>query len=180
MRINCNHIINLKLTDMKKILLFMAVLAVAMCMVSCDSFEDKAKKQMYKTMRELAKDEESLKISQVKVCISNDSLCVIHFIAKARNGFGGYSVGSYEYVYVKDIEKDICYENIKELETPKDRKYSLERTYKDLIDGTDEITKEARDEVIKKGESVQNAALKFTYDMALIGCKYDGREIEKE
>lgn len=165
---------------MKKILQIMTAFAVAMCMVSCDSFENKAKKQMYKTMRELAKDEESLKISNVKTCISNDSLCVIHFIAKGRNSFGGYSANRYEYVYVKDIKKGICYENIKELETAKGRKYSLEKTYEDFIDGTDEITKEAREQVIKKGESLQKAALNFTYDIALIGCRYHGRDVDSK
>lgn len=54
------------------------------------------------------------------------------------------------------------------------------KTYEDFIDGTDEITKEAREQVIKKGESLQKAALNFTYDIALIGCRYHGRDVDSK
>lgn len=86
---------------MKKILL-LAILAISF--VSCSGgLESKAKKQMKKTMLEIAKNPESIKIDNIKTIINNDSLCVLSFNARGQNGFGGYDRSNYEYYYVKSV-----------------------------------------------------------------------------
>ncbi len=67
---------------------------------SCtSSIERDAKSQMELTMKELAKDPSSVKISDVKTMFSNDSLCILHFRCSAKNGFGAMRACLYEYVY---------------------------------------------------------------------------------
>ena len=84
---------------MKKILL---LIIASLAFVSCsNSLESKARKQMEKTMLEMAKNPESVKIDNVKTIINNDSLCVLSFNARGQNSFGGYDRSNYEYYYVK-------------------------------------------------------------------------------
>lgn len=154
-----------------------------MCMVSCDSFEDKAKKQMKETMYELAKDEESFKISNIKTCISNDSLCVLQFKTKGRNGFGGFSTSRVEYVFLKDKKKDKYFEYVKDLdEDSKDdglKKPSIYDIYKECKDEEDEY-KEIIQVGKKEGMNIEQIAERIAYDMATISCMIYGRETEKE
>lgn len=58
---------------------------------------------MKKTMLEMAKNPESVKIDNVKAVISNDSLCVLSFNARGQNGFGEYDRSNYGYYYVKFV-----------------------------------------------------------------------------
>lgn len=64
-----------------------------------DGLENAAKKQMEKTMRELAKDPESVKISDIKTVFLDDSLCILELKATAKNGFGGVESSRLEYMY---------------------------------------------------------------------------------
>lgn len=57
-----------------------------------DSFENKAKKQLHATMKEVARNPKTYKITNEKVIFSNDSMCTISFIGRGQNGFGGYSI----------------------------------------------------------------------------------------
>lgn len=91
---------------MKKILLFLAVCALCFSLTSCGGLESRAKKQMRETMEELAKAPDDMKIIKQKTIINNDSLCVIHFIFKGKNGFGGWNSSRIEYVYVR-IEDEV-------------------------------------------------------------------------
>lgn len=62
--------------------LFLLIIA-SLALVSCSSgLESKAKKQMKKTILEMAKNPESVKIDNVKTIINNDSLCVLSFNAR--------------------------------------------------------------------------------------------------
>ena len=81
----------------KNIVLVMMVMALCGC---TNSVERDAKKQMEVTMKELAKDPSSVKISDVKTMFSNDSLCILHFKFSAKNGFGAMRTTLYEYVYL--------------------------------------------------------------------------------
>lgn len=85
---------------MKYILLLMAA---SLAFVSCSGgFESKAKKQMKKTMLEIAKNPESVKIDNIKEVISNDSLVVLRYVARGQNTFGGYTRMNCIYYFLKD------------------------------------------------------------------------------
>lgn len=72
---------------MKK--LFLLIIA-SLALVSCsNSLESKARKQMEKTMLEIAKNPESVKIDNIEVVISNDSLCVLSFVARGKTALAG-------------------------------------------------------------------------------------------
>jgi|SRR5574344_647406 len=84
---------------MKKISI---VFVVILFFVSCSKgLENKAEKQMKETLNELAKNPESLKLSKKETVYNNDSICVIQFVAKGQNGFGGYNSSHYEYILVR-------------------------------------------------------------------------------
>ena len=84
----------------------MLAMVLPVCLFSgcSSSIEDKAEEQMRATMEELAKNPESLDISRVDVIYKNDSLCILQFVAKGQNGFGGYSSSRNEYIYM--IQRD--------------------------------------------------------------------------
>lgn len=97
---------------MKKILL-LAVFALAL--VSCgNGLESKAKKQMKKTMLEMAKNPDALKISDIKTSWIDDSLCILSCKVRGQNPFGGYDMSEYQYYYLKSTisGKEKYYENI--------------------------------------------------------------------
>ena len=41
---------------------------------------------------------------------SNDSICILHFLCRGRNGFGGITSQKMEYVYVKDNQTGVIRE----------------------------------------------------------------------
>ena len=81
---------------MRKFIVFL----LSMFFLGCSSdLENTAKKQMEKTMHELAKDPESVKISDIKTVFSDDSLCILDFKVTAKNRLGGVESSMFEYVY---------------------------------------------------------------------------------
>lgn len=89
---------------MKKIITLVAIL-IAVFLVSCsDSIESVAKKRVRPLTEKYVKDPTSLIIDNKEVMVSNDSLCVIHYLAKVENIFGGYTTTKMEYVcaYIPD------------------------------------------------------------------------------
>lgn len=116
------------------------VLAIAFVgtLASCNSFEREAKEQMEKTMKELAKNPDTFKITDVETMFSNDSTCVLHFKTKGQNGFGGWSAGNYEYVYIKskNIKENIyeTYETVINLEEKGNKGKSVYTLAKELYE----------------------------------------------
>ena len=86
--------------------MFMAIMIAVVSLSSCNSFEKKAKKQMRETINELAKNPDTYKVVNEKVVFSNDSVCVISFVGKGENGFGGYTSNKIEYYLTKRHTKD--------------------------------------------------------------------------
>lgn len=86
--------------------MFMAIMIAMVSLSSCNSFEKKAKKQMRETINELAKNPDTYKVVNEKVVFSNDSVCVISFVGKGENGFGGYTSNKREYYLTKRHTKD--------------------------------------------------------------------------
>lgn len=89
---------------MKKIIF---ILSLVLVLLSCSSeMENKAKDQMEKTIKEIAKNPESIKLSNIETVYCDDSICILHFNMIAQNGFGGYSNNKEEYILFKDYNDD--------------------------------------------------------------------------
>lgn len=164
---------------MKLFLLIITSLALVSC---SNSLESKARKQMKTTMLEMAKNPESVKIDNVKAVISNDSLCVLQFVTRGQNGFGGYSRSEMEYVFVKSKNKDGMieyYESFKDLnEKKKEGKVnhpSIKDIYNDYINTTDEKILE---DCKSKGVTIEEWVLDFAYGMSVINGQFFGRKVE--
>lgn len=83
---------------------FTALLAITTLLFACSkpqTFEDKAKAQMYKTFSENIRD---VKISNEKVVWSTDSLCIIQSHVEGRNQYGGETSDNIEYIYFQSKE----------------------------------------------------------------------------
>lgn len=84
------------------VILFLALLVLC----SCNSFEDEAKDQMEKTMKELAKNPDTYQISNIKTLFVCDSLCILQFTTHGQNSFGGWNSSRLEYAYYYTSEED--------------------------------------------------------------------------
>lgn len=94
---------------MKKTILSMLLAIMTVALVSCNkasSFEKQAKKQMEKTLKEMAKNPETFQITNVETKFCNDSTCVLHVKTKGQNGFGGWSISRKEYIFINSTLKD--------------------------------------------------------------------------
>ena len=90
---------------MKKVL----YLLVTVLLLSCDqvgqkSIEDRATDQLKKTMKEALNNPDDATLSGVRTEYQSDSLCIIDFTLKAKNGEGKMISQSMEYIYI-DMEK---------------------------------------------------------------------------
>lgn len=107
--------------------LYLFFLVVVLTTSCSNGVESDAKQQMEKTMKELAKDPSSAKISDVKTLFFNDSLCILHFNFSAKNGFGAMRTSLIEYVYLvqdRHSDKEIRRESVINLD--KDEKSVLD------------------------------------------------------
>ena len=71
------------------LILFLTLLC---CCNNKPDVESLAKKQAEKTMREIAKNPESISIFDMETIFKADSVCVLHFNQRGQNSFGGYSI----------------------------------------------------------------------------------------
>lgn len=157
---------------MKKYLLLLAVVGF---MCSCNSdLENKAKKQMKETMLELAKNPDEFKITNVKTILSNDSICVLSFMAKGQNGFGGYSATRYEYYYLKQKDKneEKTLEYVKNL----DDENPLKKTAEDFLR---KCEGQGVKDVFGKKQTKEEKLNDAMYLFALTNCVAYGREVEE-
>ena len=164
---------------MKKILSVLAILLAVVLFSSCNSFERKAKKQLRETINELAKNPDSYKIVNEKVVFSNDSVCVISFVGKGENGFGGYTSNRREYYLTKrhvkgEVKVEEALLNLDdedEYNTP--FKKEVDRLYndKDLRKSLIEKCKKQNIDFSKEGKNVASVSL------ATIITSIQGREV---
>ena len=83
------------------------ILSLALLVLcSCNSFEDEAKDQMKKTMKELAKKPTTFDISNINTLYVCDSLCILQFTTHCQNGLGEWIDKKYEYAYYCTSEED--------------------------------------------------------------------------
>lgn len=170
---------------MKKILMLLTVVLCSVILVSCSPFERKAKEQMHKTMKEIAKNPATLKISDEKIMLSNDSICIIQFLASNKNEFGGEISTYMEYVYMdrkyKSGERKLL-ETINIFDSDKAKQKSIGGSYKKMINGTEsDIDKELLEAKMEERKmSLKDAAADLTYHLAAINCLSHGREVPKD
>ena len=106
---------------------------------SCNSsgnVESMAKKQVTQTMKELAKNPESISIQNMKTVFLTDSICVVHFVFRGQNGFGGYSRENIEYMYCIQSSGDI-YEALINLDENKSKLYEIEKSGSEIVLNSD-------------------------------------------
>ena len=189
---------------MKKILMFMAIMIAVVSLSSCnsfenkaknsleneveDSFENKAKKQLHATMKEVARNPKTYKITNEKVIFSNDSMCTISFIGKGQNGFGGYSSSEKEYTLINIPNVDnggaMYIEILLDMENQNERENSIKETIKDIDNGfyydlqKDSLLKKTYDGLIKKGMSKKDAKDKCLLVQAMFNSLIYGREVD--
>lgn len=97
---------------MKKVYFILFSIFITLCVSSCNSFENDAKNTMHNTIKELAKNPDTYKLSNEEVVVSNDSLVIIHCIGKGQNGFGGWSSSNIEYIYILTKKHNHIYEYV--------------------------------------------------------------------
>ena len=85
---------------MKKILFALIAVLFASCSQMSGSLEDKATDQLKKTMKEILNNPDDATLSGVRTEYQSDSLCVIEFTLKAKNGEGKMISQSMEYLYI--------------------------------------------------------------------------------
>lgn len=170
---------------MRKVLLIMFATIATACVCSCsDGLESKAKEQMEKTMRELAKNPDALKIEDVKTILNNDSVTVLSFRTHGQNGFGGYSTSKLEYCYVKNNKRDGSveyHECIVDLDDIEDEEQPHPVSIKSLL----KEYKNSKDEKFlklckEKNLTPEEGAKDLAYSFARINCMMWGREVEDE
>lgn len=122
---------------MNKVLRVLAVMQVVVMLLSCNGMEHKAKKLLRDTMEELAKNPDTYKISYEKIVFSNDSMCVISFIGRGENGFGGVASSKYEYSLIKLADKDKTdyIEVLLDMDEDNERNKSIKRLIKKIDSG---------------------------------------------
>lgn len=116
-------------------ILIMSLGAVAL--MSCNSkaskLNDEAKEAVNQIFHEVAKDPSSVQLSNVNTVFSNDSLCILHFNLKAKNGLGIESSSKMEYVYMTSGEdKFEAYQSLDGDSIYQDQE-TFERTKKDKM-----------------------------------------------
>ena len=97
---------------MRKVYFILFSIFITLCVSSCNSFENGAKNTMHNTIKELAKNPDTYKLSNEEVVVSNDSLVIIHCIGKGQNGFGGWSSSRIEYIYILTKKHNHIYEYV--------------------------------------------------------------------
>ena len=164
-------------TIMKKY--FLIILGVLFLTSCSNGLEKQAKEQLKKTMKEMLKNPDSATLTNVKTELNNDSLCIIHFTCKAQNGFGGYTSGRYEYIYLKiNYEKEGTY-YYKEGVFNLDESESIIKSAQDFDESLSNIAN--RD--LKKGKSaeeIENDKISTIYLMAQARLLFGGRKVEKD
>lgn len=84
---------------MKKFLPVLAIM-LASCFASCNSFENKAKKRLNESMKQLAISDD-YSIDSMNVVFSNDTVCVV-IVASKGLGLNGEPINKWEYYLTKN------------------------------------------------------------------------------
>lgn len=92
------------------------VMLIALVLISCgkaSKTRSNAEKAMIQLFKEVANVPESVKVDNVEVKYSNDSLCILNANFTAKNRLGHETTSKYEYIYL--ISKGKAYESFEEV-----------------------------------------------------------------
>jgi hypothetical protein len=87
------------------------ILLIALAIASCgkaSKVKSDAETAMVQLFKEVAKVPESVKVDEIEVKFSDDSLCILNANFTAKNGIGHEATSKYEYVYL--VSKGQAYE----------------------------------------------------------------------
>lgn len=131
---------------MKKILPVLAIMLAA-CFASCNNFENKAKKRLNESMKQLAMSDD-YSIDSMNVVFSNDSVCVVNVSSKGL-GLDGEPINKWEYYLTKNtLSNGGCV--VRELAWPMDGVMAtLKKPFNSRI--TDECSELVKDTLNKRG-----------------------------
>ena len=166
---------------MRKICTIFAFAMLAVLMVSCNSMERRAKRQMWELIKETAKNPESFSVSDEKIVYSNDSICVIDFKGTGENGFGVTSTSDYEYVFLRsDKEKNEYSEFLNELDS-KRKEASIGQIVKRFKEGNLlDYEKTIYDNCKKQGDSDEQSLGDIVQIFAYTAVMVKGHKVEIE
>lgn len=122
---------------MKKLNVFAVIVLIVLALCSCSqtsNMESMAKEQMKKTFKEMAKDPESVKLSNLEIVYSDDSLCIIHVDFSAKNRLGNDVKNRCEYIYISSNGKN--YESLQEISKEEDGIFVSQDKYNKEKKGT--------------------------------------------
>ena len=122
---------------MRKLNLISAIVLCVLALCSCSQkskLESMAKDQMEKTFKEMAKDPESVKMSNLETVYSDDSLCIIHVDFAAKNGLGNEIKDRCEYIFISSNGKN--YESYQEIAKEEDGVFVSQDKYNKEKKGT--------------------------------------------
>lgn len=83
-----------------------------------EQFEDAAKEQMEKTFKEIAKNPDTVELTNIETKYLDDSLCIIHVDFTAENDLGTEITNKTEYIYLRSNGK--CYEAFHDIDSEED------------------------------------------------------------
>lgn len=175
---------------MRKIVLtFTITIVCAIVLVSCNSFERKAKKQMRETVEENTENPASIKFAEEKTILSNDSICIIHILLNRENVFGGMMSDYGEYIMVSRLDSDgkrEVRESIRFFDTKNElNEKSIGSDYERWISGDFEDTEyddfwksRVRKITIENNINEEKAISKIVYYMGCLQCLDKGRKVK--
>lgn len=164
--LRCNkNIGTMKIGKLFEGMLLLASLVCILNLVACagDSLEEDAKKQLRKSLKEVALNPKSIDFIEQETAYCDENVCVIKFVIRGQNEMGGNSINKYEYIYLKGKgDKPVRTESFRDLEE-----------YQSIIDETIET----REEVRSKGgkETSFKESIFFT---ASLKNAFNGREVK--
>lgn len=156
--------------------IFVFIIGVILITSCSNGLEKQAKEQLKKTMKEMLKNPDSATLTNVKTELNNDSLCIIHFICKGQNGFGGYTSNKYEYIYIKINDKKEGASYYKE------SLYNLEDA-EPVVTAAKELQHEALENAKNEPEKIdkiQKDSIGIIYIVAYSRSIFRGRKVEKD
>ena len=122
---------------MSKLNVFGAIVLFVLALCSCSQkskLESMAKVQLEKTFIEMAKNPESVKLSNSETVYADDSLCIIHVDFIAKNGLGNEVKDRCEYIFILSNGK--YYESYQEIAKEEDGVFATEDNYNKEKKGT--------------------------------------------
>lgn len=149
------------------------VLLAFLSITSCNSVEREARKQMKKSLKELALNPETIKVDEVETKYVSDSVCVLYVRSHGQNALGGWANSKEEYLYCIINDKNdgiVKYEAFINLEKKPSVLDSAEKVLRET-DGLNEVLQKGQ----KNGMNPKSSMIEL---FAKCTAMLSGRKIE--